>query len=400
MTGMEKEIALLSQFAEEDQEYIRALRRQFHRHPELSFQEFETTRTLAEELQKCPGMEVTTWDGKTGVLGVLRGEKAGKVVALRADIDALPLEEKSGLPFPSEQSGAAHCCGHDLHMSVLIGVARVLSHHPELFSGTVKFIFQPGEEKLGGSETMIERGVLKNPDAQAIFAMHTWPAVDAGSVGFRAGAFMASSDDIDLRIIGKSGHAAHPDQCADPIVASAAVISGLQTIVSREIKPTDSTVLTISMIQGGKARNVIAPDVTLKGTVRTISNAVRDKMPAMIQDLAGTIAKSYHCEAEVNYTKGVAAVINEEGLNNLAKKAAAEVLGAEKTVDLKEVSLGSEDFSAYQQEIPGVLFRLGTGSEDPQTRLGLHNSAIRFDEKALLAGVKALSAVALAYLDA
>ena len=247
---------------------------------------------------------------------------------------------------------------------------------------------------------MIERGVLKDPDAQAIFAMHTWPAVDAGSVGFRAGAFMASSDDIDLKIIGKSGHAAHPDQCADPIVASAAVISGLQTIVSREIKPTDSTVLTISMIQGGKARNVIAPDVTLKGTVRTISNAVRDKMPAMIQDLAGAIAKGYHCEAEVNYTKGVAAVINEEGLNNLAKKAAAEILGAEKTVDLKEVSLGSEDFSAYQQEIPGVLFRLGTGSEDPQTRLGLHNPAIRFDEKALLAGVKALSAVALAYLDA
>ena len=172
---------------------------------------------------------------------------------------------------------------------------------------------------------------------------------------------MASSDDIDLKIIGKSGHAAHPDQCADPIVAAAAVISGLQTIVSREIKPTDSTVLTISMIQGGKARNVIAPDVTLRGTVRTISNVVRDKMPAMIQNLAGTIAKGYHCEAEVNYTKGVAAVINEEKLNTLAKKAAAEILGAERTEDLKEVSLGSEDFSAYQQEVPGILFRLGTG---------------------------------------
>lgn len=396
---MDDRVTLLNRYAEEDQEYIRNLRRQFHKNPELSFQEFDTTKTIADELRKCPGMKVITWAGKTGVLGILQGNEPGKVVALRADIDALPLEEKSGLPFSTTRPGAAHCCGHDLHMSVLIGTARVLSQHPELFQGTIKFIFQPGEEKLGGSEMMIERDVLKNPDAQAIFAMHTWPAVDAGSMGFRAGAFMASSDDIDIKIIGKSGHAAHPDQCADPIVAAAAVISGVQTIVSREIKPTDSTVLTISTIQGGKARNVIAPDVFMQGTVRTVSNVVRDKMPSMLSEIVTSIAKAYHCEAEVTYTKGVAAVVNDDHLNALAKNAVEEVLGSDHAVDLKEVSLGSEDFSAYQQHVPGVLFRLGTGSDDPQSRLGLHNPSIHFDEKALLAGVKALSAVACRFLD-
>lgn len=396
---MDDRANLLNHYAEEDQEYIRNLRRQFHRNPELSFQEFDTTRIIADELRKCPGMKVTTWKESTGVLGVLQGEKPGKVVALRADIDALPLEEKSGLSFSTTRTGVAHCCGHDLHMSALIGTARILSQHPELFRGTIKFIFQPGEEKLGGSETMIAKNVLKYPDVQAIFAMHTWPSIDAGSMGFRAGAFMASSDDIDIKIIGKSGHAAHPDQCADPIVAAAAIISGVQTIVSREIKPTDSTVLTISTIQGGKARNVIAPEVFMQGTVRTISNAVRDKMSSMLSDIVATIAKAYHCAAEVIYTKGVAAVVNDEKLNTLAKSAVEEVLDSNHVVDLKEVSLGSEDFSAYQQQIPGVLFRLGTGNSDPQTRLGLHNPSIRFDEKALLAGVKSMSAVACRFLN-
>lgn len=397
---MSSALEILRDCAENDKEYVRGLRREIHKHPELGYEEFKTTAFIAEELKKCPGMEVKTWEGKTGVLGVLHGSKAGKVLALRADIDALPLVENSGLPFPSETPGKAHCCGHDLHTSVLLGTARVLSQHPECFTGTVKFIFQPAEEKLGGSEVMIERGVLKDPDVDVIFGMHTWPAVPAGSMGFRPGSFMASSDNIDIKVIGKSGHAAHPDQCVDPIVASAGVINAVQTIVARHIKPTDSTVVTISTIQGGKARNVIAPDVTMTGTIRTVSNQVRDKMPDTLSDIVKTVAKGYGCEAEVTYIKGVAAVVNDDALTAFAKGAVSDMLGTDHVVDLKEVSLGSEDFSAYLEKVPGVLFRLGTSSDDPQTHLGLHNASIRFDEKALVTGVKSFCAIVAEYLQA
>lgn len=400
MSGMEALLEVEAKaFIEQDQEYIRSFRRNMHQHPELSYKEFATTQRIAAELEKLPGVEVTTWEGKTGVMGVLKGGKPGKVLALRADIDALPMTEKSGLPFHSLESGVAHSCGHDLHTSVLLGTARAMSQVRENLPGTVKFIFQCAEEALGGSESMIERGVLDDPKPDAIFGLHTWPFLPAGTIGFKAGSFMASADSLDVVIEGKSGHAAHPDNCVDPIVAAAAVIQGVQSIVSRELPPTKGAVVSFCVIQGGTARNVIAPSVTLQGTVRTTDTEVRNSMEVRLRRIITSIAAGYRCKAKITYTKGPAPVMNDAALTDLARNAVKAALGEEQVSELAEPSLGSEDFSAYQERIPGVLYRLGTANDNPQSKLGMHNPAIIFDEKALPTGITAMTSVALAYLE-
>ncbi len=387
----------VKQMALADADYILNLRRHIHQHPELSFKEIETTKLIADELAKC-GIEVTTWPGKTGVLGVLHGGKPGKTLALRSDIDALPLVEKSGLAFHSVNEGVAHCCGHDIHMSVLMGAARVLSQLREQIHGTIKFFFQPAEETLGGSKDFAARGVMENPKVDAIFALHCWPDIPEGTIGTRAGSFMASSDSVDIKITGKAGHAAHPHRSIDPIIAAAAVVQGIQTIVSRETAPIDPTVISFGSIHGGTARNIIASDVVLQGTIRTASNAVRDKMPEMVERIAKGIAAAYRCDASMDYQKGVPAVINDTDLTARVTRVGGEVLGTDKVLPLPAISMGSEDFSIYMQQAPGCIFRLGTGTDEAQSHLALHNPEIRFGEKALLTGVEVVSSLALDYL--
>lgn len=385
------------QFAIEDADYIIKLRRYIHQHPELSFKEVKTTELIAKELEEC-GIEVITWSGKTGVLGILKGAHPGKTLALRSDIDALPLTEQSGLDFHSLNDGVAHCCGHDIHMSVLLGTARVLSKMKDHIHGTVKFFFQPAEEFLGGSKDFVARGVMENPKVDAIFALHCWPDIPEGTIGVRAGSFMASSDSVDIKIIGKAGHAAHPHRSIDPIVAAAAVVQGIQTIVSRETAPIDPTVISFGSIHGGTARNIIAANVELQGTVRTASNSVREHIPEMLERIANNIASAYRCRAEVDFQKGIPAVINNETLTARVACVGSEVLGKDKVIQLSAISMGSEDFSVYMQQAPGCVFRLGTGTDEAQSHLALHNPEIRFGEKALLTGVNVVSSLALDYL--
>ncbi len=387
----------IRELAQKDAEYVRQLRRKLHAHPELAFHEFATTELIAQELTNC-GLEVKTWEGKTGVLGILQGAKPGKVIALRADIDALPLTEKSGLEFTSQNEGVCHACGHDLHTSVLLGAVRVLSQMREQLAGTIKFIFQPAEETLGGSQSMIERGVLTNPQVEAIFGLHTWPDLPEGTVGYKAGSFMASADSVDVKIIGRAGHAAHPHRSIDPVVAAAAVVQGVQSFISREIAPIDSAVITFGSIHGGTVRNIIAGDVTLAGTIRCASKEVRDNMPGMLERMIQNTAAAYRCTAEINYQAGNPPVVNDEKLTNVVTEAAQKILGAEKVKPVASMSMGSEDFAWYMEQVPGCVYRLGTHTEEAQSHLALHNPEIRFGEKALLTGVEVMSSVALEYL--
>lgn len=390
-------MADIKALAQKDAEYVLNIRRTIHSNPELSFKEFETTKLIAAELEKC-GVEVKTWEGQTGVLGTLVGGKPGKVVAVRADIDALPLVEKSGLEFASKNEGVCHACGHDLHTSVLLGAARVLSQMREELAGTVKFIFQPAEETLGGSKTMIERGVLENPKVEAIFGLHTWPDLPEGTVGYKAGSFMASADSVDLKIIGRAGHAAHPHRSIDPIVATAAVVQGIQSFISREIAPIDSAVITFGSIQGGTVRNIIAGDVALAGTIRCASKEVRNNMPDMLNRMVKDTASAYRCTAEVNFQAGNPPVVNDEALTAFVVESAAEVLGADKVKPLANISMGSEDFAMYMEQVPGCLYRLGTGTDEAQSHLALHNPEIRFGEKALVTGVEVMSSIVTNFL--
>jgi len=388
----------IKELAEQDKQYISDLRKQIHSHAEISLKEFETTKLIADELLKC-GIEVKTWEGETGVLGVLKGKYPGKVLALRADIDALPLVEQSGLSFKSQNPGAAHCCGHDIHTSVLIGAARVLSDMKNQLHGTIKFVFQPAEEGLGGAKLMIERKVLENPKPDAIIALHTWPDIPGGTVGYRFGSFMASSDTVDIKFIGRAGHAAHPHKSIDPLVAVSTFVNAVQTIVSRETAPTDPLVITFGKIYGGTKRNIIAGDVTLEGTVRTSNKETQDKMPEIMTRLASNIAAAYRCTAEVSYFKEDPPVVNNDELNELVVTASKEILGEENVIALKTMSMGSEDFSYYMEKVPGCLYRLGTNNDDPKSHLPLHNPGIIFDEKALITGVKAMSAIAFKFLN-
>jgi amidohydrolase len=329
----------------------------------------------------------------------LKGDLPGKTIALRADMDALPLQEDTGLPFSSQNQGIAHSCGHDIHTAVLLGCARILNERKSALRGNVKFIFQPAEEKLSGAQQMIAAGVLKNPDIDAILALHCWPELPVGTVGLKKGAFMASSDSLDIVIKGRAGHAAHPHKSIDPIVIAGHVLTSLQTIISREVAPLDAAVITIGKINGGTAHNIIAASVEMSGTVRTISPALRARMPQMIERIVSKTAESMNGEAVVNYCPGTPPVINNDILLDLVDKAAAAALGRENIVYLESASMGGEDFAFYLEKVPGVIFRLGTANESPESRLALHNPKLIFDEKAIVTGMVALCEAALKYLN-
>lgn len=381
----------------QEEPYIVALRRKLHQNPELSGKELATTQLIAAEL-KSLGLEVTVWPNETGVVALLKGDRSGKTLALRADIDALPLTEKSGLPFASCHEGVAHTCGHDIHTAVLLGTARVLSSMRKKIVGNIKFIFQSAEEQMSGAKQMLARNVLANPAVDGILALHCWPEIPAGTVGVKNGSFMASSDGITVTIKGKAGHAAHPHKSIDPIVAASAVVGAIQTIVSRETAPVDATVITFGSIHGGTAANIIAPSVELKGTVRTVNQNVRDVMPSMIARIVEHTAAGYRCEGVVEYQKGTPPVINQPNIVAVIENAAVSILGQEGVVHLENVSMGSEDFAFYMEKVPGAIFRLGTANERVQSKLALHNPEIIFDEKCLPTGVMAMCAAALEYL--
>ena len=317
---------------------------------------------------------------------------------LRADMDALPVEERSGLPFASEKKGVCHSCGHDIHTAALLLAARILGEMKKDLAGTVLFLFQPAEEKLNGSQSVIDSGMFEKYRPDFAVGLHCWPDLPAGTIGVRSGSFMASSDSVSLTVKGRGGHGAHPHKSVDPITASAYILAELQTVVSRSVAPLEAAVLTMGKIEGGTAANVIPDTVTMEGTVRTVSRETRAMMEEKIRQIACHGAEALGASCEVEYKKGVPAVICDPAVVERIRKAAVEELGSENVVALETPSMGSEDFARYLEKVPGAMFRIGTASEDPATRLPLHNGGIRFDERAVLAGAVTFGRLAAEYL--
>lgn len=363
-------------------EYIK-IRRYLHQHPELSFQEENTTKFIKDELNKY-GIEVYDNKGFTGAVGVLRGAMPGKTIALRADIDALPVKENTGLEFTSVNEGCCHACGHDLHMTSLLAAARLLSKYRQHLHGTVKFFFQPAEEKLGGSETIINNGFLD--DVDAVFGVHTWPDVPGGSIGIKYGPMMAGSDSFKITITAPGGHAAHPHKTPDPIAAAAYMITQLQTIVSRELNPLDSAVITVGKMTAGTAANIIPSEVVLEGSMRYLLPETRMQINESIKRIADGTALALRVHAGTEIIPGCGPVIGADNLVGMIETSAAKLLGNDKVSILPSASMGSEDFSFYLAKKPGAFFRIGTGMADPNSHLALHNGKLLFSEDAILAG--------------
>lgn len=373
-----------------------SLRREFHAEPELAHCEQKTAARIERELRSF-GIEV--FRHKTCVLGVLHGAQAGKTVVLRADIDALPVEEKTSLSFSSKAAGVCHACGHDIHTTALLFAAKLLSERRESLKGTLKFLFQPAEEALSGAQLVLNETDFLD-DADAIFAAHTWPDLPVGSVGVRFGPMMAAADTFEIKVLAQGGHAAHPQRTADPVLAAAQIITQLHTIVSREIAPTESGVLTVGEVHAGSAPNIIPAEAVLRGTVRSLTEETRQKIRASVERIALSTAESLRAKAEVNYFVGCPPLCGETALVSLVKNSAQSLLGKENVRLLEAPSLGSEDFAYYLQRIPGAFFRIGTHNDLPESHLGLHNPKIVFDEKAVCTAAVTLSSVALSFTQA
>jgi len=372
-------------------------RRDFHQHPELGFEEIRTSGIVAEHLEKL-GLEVQRGVGKTGVVATLHGTQPGPTIALRADMDALPMQDQKQVPYRSQVPGKAHTCGHDAHTSILMGTAQFLVEQKIPFKGNIKFIFQPAEEGLAGAQAMIEDGVLENPKVDAIAGLHVFYGAPTGRVTVVRGVAMAAADRIAIKIIGKGGHAAHPHRSIDSVSVTAEVLSALQHIVSRQVDPLQSAVITIGQINGGTASNIIAPEVVMKGTVRTLNEAIRSEMPARIEKVIKGVTEALGASYEFEYTRGYPTVSNDDVMVDHMWEAATKVLGGSK-VELSLPSMGGEDFSYYTHHVPGVFFRLGVGSDEKNIEYPHHHPLFDIDEDGLPIGVAMLTQIALTYLE-
>lgn len=362
--------------------YIIEQRRHFHKNPELSMQEVNTTADIIAQLKSFEGIEVQTFEGLTGCVGILKGAKPGKTVVLRADIDALPVHEKTGLPFASQNEGKMHACGHDCHISMQLGAAKILSELRDELSGTVKFFFQPGEEVAQGAKLYIEKGLMKGVDA--VFGMHIWAQVDSPRFSMQHGERMASADMFTLTVKGKAAHGSAPHLGNDAVVAAAAIIMNLQSITSRANDPLNALVVTVGTFEGGQRFNIVADTVSMDGTVRTFSREFRSTVEERIRSIAEQTAKCYGCTAELKYTYLCNAVINDSAeLVDLARNAATKLYGDEILADFEKLT-GSEDFSFLMDEAPGVHGFIGARSARvPGSGLSNHHECFTPDEDAL-----------------
>ncbi len=377
------------QKAFEIQDYLIRVRRHMHENPELGMEEVETTRFIEQELALM-GVEMAPLGVKSGVLGIIRGEKSGpdRVTALRADIDALPMQEKTGHPWASRRSGIMHACGHDGHAACLLGVAKLLSGMRSQFSGMVKLIFQPGEETLFGARSMVDAGVLENPKVEAIMAVHAWPQLDVGQIGYWSGPYMASADKFTVRIFGAGGHGAYPHRSKDPLLAMTYAVQVLNTIVSREIDAVDKVVLSVCMVNGGTAFNIIPEEVTFCGTVRCHNEDIRQSMPKKMDRLIKGVAESFGCNYEMNYVFGVPVVVNDPELTAEVVEAGKQALGEAAVIPLDRPVMGSEDFSHYLEKVPkGVFIRLGINPPGQVEQMRNHNDRFDFSDGAAPYGV-------------
>lgn len=370
------------------------IRRHLHAHPELSYQEFQTSAFVQQKLQEWNiPFEIKA---NTGVIGMIKGKNPGsRIIALRADMDALPITEKNTVPYKSLNEGVMHACGHDVHTTCLLGAARILNELKKEWEGTVKLIFQPGEEKNpGGASLLIKEGVLENPTPEAILGLHVHTNLDAGLVGFVGGKAMASADELYFTIKGKGGHAASPHLCIDPVLMASQLVIALQQIISRNNDPQNPSVLSITAINGGSTTNVIPDTVELKGTFRAMDETWRFKAHQLIRQVSENLVKSMNGEIDLHIDVGYPCVYNHETLTQRAKETATDYLGADKVGDT-EVRMGAEDFGYYTRQIPGCFYRLGTMNKDMGIVHGVHTPHFNVDESAIETGMGMMAWLAM-----
>jgi hippurate hydrolase len=372
---------------------LTALRGDLHAHPELGFNEFRTSGIVAGSLEAL-GIEVHRNIGKTGVVGVLHGTRrdSGRMIGLRADMDALPMQESNSFAHASTKPGLMHGCGHDGHMAVLLGAARYLAA-TRRFNGTTVFIFQPAEEGLGGAQAMIDDGLFDRFNCDSIYALHNWPALPAGMIGINSGPMMAASDRFEIVVRGHGGHGAHPYQTIDPVLVCAHIITALQSIVSRNVNPHDCAVLSVGSVQAGNpgAQSVIPNEARIVGTVRTFRASLQQMIQSRMQSLAQNIAAGFGASAELIYSQGYPATINTPEAALFVGDVATELFGKDKVVRDLTPSMGSEDFSVMLQHKPGAYFRLGQGGAE--SGCFLHNPTFDFNDAVIPTGAGLFSAL-------
>lgn len=386
--------------SEELQQEFITIRRHLHKYPELSFEEYETSNFIAKKLEEF-GIKYERV-GDTGIKAVIEGEQenlsAKFTVALRADIDALPIKEETGEPYSSVYEGIMHACGHDGHTTILLGAARLLHEYRKHFNGKVVCIFQPGEEADGAAKRMIELGVLENPKVDRMVALHLWPYIPFGSIGIRNGSMTASCDDFTIEVYGKSGHSARPHEGVDSINIAMKIIQAIEHLVMKMNNPLNPIVVHVGKITGGTARNVIAEKTVLEGTSRALTEENRTMLKREITRISKQIAEVFHAQADVHFMDGNASVLNDETVTSIVEEAAIELWGKEKVVELDQPSLGADDFGDFSLIVPSTYFRLGI-EKDGEEVYSLHHPKFNFDDTLLSTGVATFAYTAVKLLE-
>lgn len=362
-------------------------RRRFHQYPELGFRETLTAAFVSEQLQKW-GIEHQTEVAKTGIVATIDSGKPGPVLAIRADLDALPIQEENDIPYKSQHDGIMHACGHDGHTAIALGTAYYLAHHRQDFRGIVKIIFQPAEEGPGGAKPMIEAGVLKNPDVDALIGLHLWNNLPAGTVGVRSGALMAAVEKFQCTIFGKGGHGAIPHQTIDSIVVASQIVLALQTIVARNIDPLESAVVTVGSLQAGKTDNVIADSAKMLGTVRYYNPIYQGFFGQRIEQIIAGICQSHGANYQLNYASLYPPVINDQQMAELVRSVAETVVETPAGVIPNCQTMAAEDISYFLQAVPGCYFFLGSANAEKNLAYPHHHPCFNFDETVLGMGVE------------
>ena len=372
------------------------LRETIHMYPEEGFKEFKTSQIIVNELEKL-GIKVQKNVARTGVVALIEGHYPGKTILLRADMDALKIHEQADVEYKSKIDGMMHACGHDGHIAGLLGAAMILNELKDKLHGNVKLVFQPAEERDGGALPMIEEGVLENPKVDAAFGAHLWGYLKEGEVHLKEGPMMAAPDIFNIKVIGRGGHGAVPQESIDPIVITCQIVNSLQTIVSRRINPLDSVVVTCGKIQGGESFNVIPNEVELEGTIRTFKEETRKLVPRIMEDIVRGITTSQGAKYEFKYKENYPALINDTNMTNFAKESLKKVVGDDKVFDLKEPNMGGEDFAYFAQKVPSAFMFVGISDNENKPVIH-HNPYFKWDSKNVGVLAQCLSQIAIDYL--
>ncbi|MEC8446576.1 MAG: IAA-amino acid hydrolase [Candidatus Thermoplasmatota archaeon] len=378
-------------------DWIVKIRRELHEHPELMYEEFRTSELIRRELDKLD-IQYRHPIAETGVLASI-GNGNGPCVALRADMDALPIHEEADVPFKSKIDGKMHACGHDCHVSMLLGAAKLLKDKESEINGTIKLLFQPAEEGGAGGKLMREEGALENPDVERIFGLHVWPQMPSGQIGSREGTFLAATSSLSLTVKGVGGHAAVPQLAKDPVLTSARIITNLQSIISRELDPLESGVVSITVINGGNASNVIPSDVKVKGTLRSLTMDGLKELQKRVKEISEGIAQTHGCKAIVEYVgNDYPPTVNDSEMWKFAKNVGIELLGDDNVSDLDAV-MGGEDFAYYTEKVKGCFVVLGMNNPDIDATYSVHHPMFKADEDALHIGTALHTIFALKSLE-